>query len=80
MNEAALHNYETGLPLCTESEANACLKTATGTKETFSVTTKAANTGDEFTIARAAGGAVTRTCKAGKSGAKTCSGSETSSW
>ncbi len=78
--QANLHSYETGLTLCSESESNACLKTATGGTNTYTVTTKAVNTGDEFTIARSATGGITRTCKSGKSGANTCSGSETSSW
>jgi type IV pilus assembly protein PilA len=79
LEQKELHKYETGLPLCTESEANACLETATGGAETYSVTTKAANTKDKFVISRAAGGAITRECKSGPS--KTgCAGGESSTW
>jgi type IV pilus assembly protein PilA len=77
LNEKELHKYESDLPLCTESEANACLETATGGSETYSVTTKAANTKDKFVISRAAGGAITRECKSAKTG---CSGSTSSTW
>jgi type IV pilus assembly protein PilA len=80
MSTTELHKYETGLPLCSESEANACLEAVTGVgAETYTVTTKAANTGDKFSVARAAGGVITRKCASGTS--KTgCSGGESSSW
>jgi hypothetical protein len=77
MSTGELHKYETGLPLCTESEANACLESVTGAAETYSVTTKAANTHDKFTINRAAGGAITRECKSTATG---CSGGSSSTW
>jgi len=79
MSNTELHKYETGLPLCSESEANACLEPVTGvTAETYTVTTKAANTGDKFSIARAAGGVISRSCTSTKSG---CSGGNgPSSW
>ena len=75
-----LHNFEKALPT-TEAEAgsNAWLSATTHTPTTYSVTTTAANTGDEFSIARNTNGEVSRTCKSGpsKSG---CSGHETSTW
>src|ERR1700685_2417165 len=77
LTEKELHKYETGLPLCSESEANACLEVATGTSTTYSVTTKAANTADKFTIERNASGEIARKCKSTKTG---CSGSTESSW
>jgi type IV pilus assembly protein PilA len=77
LTEKELHKYETGLPLCSESESNACLETATGGAETYSVTTKAANSKDKFTISRAAGGVITRKCTSEKTG---CSGSGSGSW
>jgi type IV pilus assembly protein PilA len=80
MSTAELHKYETGLPLCSESETNACLETATGAAETYSVTTKAANTGDKFTIARGAGGLITRTCSSTTGTKSGCSGKESGSW
>jgi type IV pilus assembly protein PilA len=77
LSTTELHKYETGLPLCSESESNACLETATGAAETYSVTTKAANSKDKFTISRSAGGLITRTCTSEKTG---CSGSGSGSW
>ena len=75
-----LHAFEKTLPT-TEAEANgnAWLSATTHSSTTYSVTTKAANTGDEFTIARNANGEVSRTCKSGptKTG---CSGHETGTW
>jgi type IV pilus assembly protein PilA len=73
---AELKKYETGLTSCPNT-SNACLSAASGTKETYTVTTKAANTGDEFTITRGEKGEITRTCKSAKSG---CSGSASGSW
>jgi len=78
MTKEELHSYETGLTLCSENEANACLVSVTKQgAETYAVTTKAANTGDEFTIERKAGGEIARTCKSAKTG---CSGSGSGSW
>jgi len=78
MTSTELHNYETGLTLCSESEANACLLSVTNQgAETYTVTAKAQNTGDEFSITRSAGGAISRACKSAKTG---CSGSGSGSW
>lgn len=77
---AELHNFEKALPTTkAEAGSNAWLSGTTHTPTTYSVTTTAANTGDEFTIARNGQGEVSRTCKSGpsKSG---CSGHETSTW
>jgi type IV pilus assembly protein PilA len=71
-----LKKYETGLTSCPNT-SNACLSAASGTKETYTVTTEAANTGDKFTITRGAGGEITRTCSSTKSG---CSGAASGSW
>jgi hypothetical protein len=78
MSAEQLHKYESGLPLCTESEANACLESVTGVAaETYTVTTKAANTKDKFSISRAAGGVITRDCASTKTG---CSGGSSGTW
>jgi type IV pilus assembly protein PilA len=78
---AELHTYEK-LLLTTAGEAgnNAWLSAATGAENEYTVTTKAANTGDEFTISRSTTGTITRTCKS-STGTKTgCSGQETGTW
>jgi type IV pilus assembly protein PilA len=78
MSTTELHKYETGLPLCSESEANACLESVTGTgAETYTVTTKAANSHDKFSITRAAGGLITRKCESSGTG---CSGGSSGTW
>jgi len=80
MTAAELHAYETGLPTCAESKANACLSSVTPGSEGYTVTTEAANTGDKFSITRAAGGAITRKCES-TTGTKTgCSGGPSGSW
>jgi type IV pilus assembly protein PilA len=75
-----LHKYEKSLfTTAGEAGSNAYLSAATGAKETYSVTTTAYNTGDEFTIKRSSSGTITRECKSPTS--KTgCSGSESGSW
>ena len=75
-----LNKYEKTIPTtAAEAGSNAYLSAATGTETTYEVTTKAFNTGDEFTIKRTAEGKIERTCKSGPS--KTgCSGAETGSW
>jgi type IV pilus assembly protein PilA len=77
---AELHIFEKLLPT-TQAEAgnNAWLSATTHSATTYSVTTTANNTGDEFTIARSANGEVSRTCKSGPSKAG-CSGKETGTW
>lgn len=76
-----LHKHETVIPL-SEAEVgskNAWISGASGTKESYSVTATAANTGDKFTISRSSTGQITRTCVSGP--AKTgCSGAESGSW
>jgi type IV pilus assembly protein PilA len=76
-----LHTYEKAL-LTTEAEAgnNAWLSAGSGTATTWTVTATAANSKDEFTIAKNASGEISRTCSS-KSAPKTgCSGKETSTW
>jgi type IV pilus assembly protein PilA len=75
-----LHNFEK-LLATTEAEAgsNAWLSATTHTSSTYSVTTTAANTGDQFTIARGTNGEVSRTCKSGPSESG-CSGHKTGTW
>jgi prepilin-type N-terminal cleavage/methylation domain-containing protein len=75
-----LHTFEKLLPI-TEAEAgsNAWLSATTHSSTTYSITTTAVHTGDEFTIARAANGEVSRTCKSGP-GESGCSGHNTSTW
>ena len=81
MTTGALHTYETGLPLCSESETNACLSSVSGVAaETYTVTTQAANTKDKFSITRAAGGLISRECKSTTGNKTGCSGKESSSW
>jgi type IV pilus assembly protein PilA len=76
-----LHNYENSIP---ESAAaagnNAYLSAATGAEGSYSVTAKAFNTGDEFTISKSSAGVISRTC-ASTTGAKNgCGGQASGSW
>jgi type IV pilus assembly protein PilA len=76
-----LHKYESSLPTnTTEAGSNAYLSGATGAENEYSVTAKAYNTGDEFTITRSSAGAVTRTCKSSTGSKAGCSGSASGSW
>jgi type IV pilus assembly protein PilA len=85
-----LGKYETGLRPCSGSNnpTEACLVSATeeNSGSTFSVTTRAANTGDQFTIKKETNGEWKRTCQSGASAkvtngkANTCLGGETSNW
>ena len=79
MTEKELEKYEADLLDCTAASAssNACLKEAPGTPKSYKIVTKAANTGDEFTIERNEAGEITRKCKSAKTG---CSGSASGSW
>ena len=87
---AELEAYESGLTECTakvSEQTNACFVGAKtkGAAETYTVVARAANTGDLFTIERAAGGTITRKCESGKkagegSGANSCAGAESGSW
>jgi type IV pilus assembly protein PilA len=77
-----LHEYEVSIP---ENEAaakgGAWLEEVNKATETeFKITAVAANTKDKFSILRNSNAEVTRECKVGKEGAKTCAGSESSSW
>ncbi len=78
-----LAKYETGLQLCgtktPAEQTNACFKEA-GVESSgagYKVVTRAANSGDEFTIVRNASGEISRTCKSEKTG---CSGSTSGTW
>jgi type IV pilus assembly protein PilA len=72
-----LHAYEKTLPLSEiEAGKNAWLSAAAGTEKTYSVTTTAFNTKDEFTISRSDEGIITRSCKPIKVGG----GCPTGSW
>jgi type IV pilus assembly protein PilA len=78
VTEKTLHEYEKLLPTSSaEAGSNAYLLSASGTAESYTVTTKAYNTGDEFTINRNTEGKITRTCKSTKNG---CSGANSGSW
>jgi type IV pilus assembly protein PilA len=87
MSIAALQGYESSLTSCPAkvSEQNGpCLLSANPTSsennEGYVLVTRAANTGDEFTITRTKTGALTHTCSS-TSGTKTgCSGSSSGSW
>ncbi len=77
VSKPELVKYETGLKECAGTPTEACLSAASGTANTYTVTATAANTGDEFTIARDESGNITRTCKSAKTG---CSGAGSGSW
>jgi len=76
-----LQKYEPTLQVCEGAPANACLKEGKPIEngKGYEVIAKAANTGDEFTIAMSSTGAITRTCTS-PTGRSDCSGSPTSSW
>jgi type IV pilus assembly protein PilA len=80
-----LHKYEISIPENKGAAKGGAYMKETGgvtvpTENEFTVTAVAANTGDEFTIARNSNGEVTRTCKS-TTGSKTgCAGSESSNW
>lgn len=74
-----LHEYEASIPTSqAAAKGGAYLENPTAAAETFSVTAVAANTGDKFTISRAANGEVSRTCTAAKTENK--GGCPTGSW
>lgn len=83
MEAAELKKYEAGLPTCpgkVSEQSNACLLSAAAEgagNEGYKLVTRAANSGDEFTIKREASGTIVRTCASAKTG---CSGSTSSSW
>ena len=72
-----LHAVEPTLPIAASTQ-QAYLSAVTHSESSYSITATATN-GAELTIARAANGAVTRTCKS-PSGKAYCSGVESSSW
>ena len=79
---AELHAYEKSI-FTTEAEAgnNAWLSGASSpAAEEYIVTTKAANSGDEFTISRNSTGTISRTCKSSTGAKAGCSGHETGTW
>ncbi len=83
---AQLENYESDLKKCPASgppPSEACLKAVaegSGGKG-YSVTTKAVNSGDEFTIEKnATTGAISRTCASTEGTKKGCSGATSGSW
>jgi type IV pilus assembly protein PilA len=78
-----LKNYETGLTACPNT-SNACFKEGKALNNSaaeatgWEVVTKAANSGDEFTIKKnAETGNIERTCASSKNG---CSGANSGSW
>jgi type IV pilus assembly protein PilA len=72
-----LHGYEKSIPIsAAEAGKNAWLSGATASKSSYSVTTTAYNTKDEFTISRNSEGLITRTCTPVKTG----SGCSTGNW
>lgn len=83
---AELEKYETGLKECPASgppSSEACIKAVStvGTGyEGYKVTTKAVNTGDEFTIERTTTGSYVRSCKSTEGSKKGCAGAESSTW
>jgi type IV pilus assembly protein PilA len=81
MEAKELEKYESGLKLCPTTPTNACFVSAKalGTENTgYEVVTKAANSGDEFTITKnATSGEIERSCKSPKTG---CSGAASGSW
>ncbi len=89
LTTAELEKYESGLSKCpgkVSEQSNACfLSGSTTGSEQYKVVTRAANTGDKFTIERTAGNVITRTCNSGTelkegSGKNSCSGKETGTW
>ena len=66
-----LNKYEPAIQIAVGGN-NAYISAATGEKSSYTITATAASTGDEFTFARSANGAITRTCKS-NSGGKGCS-------
>ncbi len=73
-----LNKYEPTIQIAAGG-GNAYISATTHTKNSYSVTATAADTGDKFTVSRSATGGITRTCNSGPS--KTgCSGGETGSW
>jgi type IV pilus assembly protein PilA len=82
ISAAELQKYETGLKSCPPG-GNACLKEAKEVEggKGYEVVAEAANTEDEFTIAKSgATGEITRTCASTKGTKTGCSGNATGTW
>jgi type IV pilus assembly protein PilA len=79
VTKAELNKYEPAIQTAAGGGNPYISAIGTPSANSYSVTATAANTGDEFTIKREAGGSVLRTCTSAK-GSKNCSGSETGSW
>jgi len=79
---AELHNYEKSIPTSSAEAGNNAYISGTGTPEAagYSVTAKAFNTGDEFTITKSSAGVITRTCKSSEGAKNGCGGKETGDW
>jgi type IV pilus assembly protein PilA len=83
ISTAELEKYETGLSGCgaktVAEQTNACFKEAAIEESGagYKVVTRAANSGDEFTIVRNGKGEVSRTCKSSGTG---CSGAASGTW
>jgi type IV pilus assembly protein PilA len=79
VTKAELNKYEPTIQIA-EVGGNAYIS-AVGppSSNSYSITAKAASTGDEYTFSRSSTGAITRTCKSGPSGTG-CSGSTAGSW
>jgi len=82
LTEKALAKYETGLQECpskVSEQTNACFLSAKANEENkgYEVVTRAANSGDEFTITRNKEGVIARACKSSTTG---CSGTTSGTW
>jgi type IV pilus assembly protein PilA len=82
MENKELEKYESGLLKCpakVSEQTNACFLSAKAEEENkgYVVTTRAANSGDEFTITRNEKGEISRSCKSATTG---CSGGTSSAW
>ena len=73
-----LHEYEATIATSSaEAKGGAYISAVTGSATGYTVTAKAFNTGDTFTITRGATGEVTRSCTSPKTG---CNGAGSGSW
>jgi type IV pilus assembly protein PilA len=85
ISTAELAKYETGLQTCptkTSEQTNACFKEAAIEESGagYKVVTRAANSGDEFTIVRNGKGEISRTCASTEGGKTGCSGAASGTW
>jgi type IV pilus assembly protein PilA len=72
---AELNAYESTIAIAAGN--GAYISATTHKTNEYTVTAKAANTGDEFTVARNAAGEISRTCKSATTG---CNGKTTGTW